>query len=98
MSLVFPPESDQIRSMVAYRALGRHEDFVKFLQCLAGDHRWKMPHSRRLAAGGHRRGCATVAHPMHNKLERRYGHPHLHFVTCSCYRRRPLLRCNLCGL
>jgi putative transposase len=29
---------------------------------------------------------------MKNKLERRYGHQHLHFITCSCYRRRPLLR------
>jgi putative transposase len=26
-----------------------------------------------------------------NRLERRYGHRHLHFITCSCYRRRPLL-------
>ncbi|MFZ0886144.1 MAG: transposase [Candidatus Acidiferrales bacterium] len=29
---------------------------------------------------------------MRNKLERLYGHQHLHFITCSCYRRRPLLR------
>ena len=29
---------------------------------------------------------------MQNKLERRYGHQHLHFITCSCYRRRPFLR------
>lgn len=29
---------------------------------------------------------------MRNKLERRYGHQHLHFITCSCYRRRPFLR------
>ena len=28
---------------------------------------------------------------MKNRLERRYGHGHLHFITCSCYRRRPLL-------
>lgn len=28
---------------------------------------------------------------MSNKLERRYGQRHLHFITCSCYRRRPLL-------
>jgi putative transposase len=26
-----------------------------------------------------------------NRLERRYGMGHLHFITCSCYRRRPLL-------
>ena len=25
------------------------------------------------------------------KLERRYGQRQLHFITCSCYRRRPLL-------
>jgi putative transposase len=29
---------------------------------------------------------------MKNRLERRYGHQHLHFITCSCYRRMPLLR------
>jgi putative transposase len=28
---------------------------------------------------------------MRNKLERRYGHQHLHFITCSCYRRHALL-------
>jgi putative transposase len=28
---------------------------------------------------------------MKNRLERRYGHRHLHFITCSCYRRRLLL-------
>jgi putative transposase len=32
-----------------------------------------------------------VAQAMSNKLERRYGQRHLHFITCSCYRRRPLL-------
>ena len=26
-----------------------------------------------------------------NPLERRYGYRHLHFITCSCYHRRPLL-------
>jgi putative transposase len=28
---------------------------------------------------------------LKNRLERRYGQSHLHFITCSCYRRRPLL-------
>jgi putative transposase len=28
---------------------------------------------------------------LKNRLERRYGLHHLHFITCSCYRRRPLL-------
>jgi len=28
---------------------------------------------------------------MHKKPERRYGHQHLHFITCSCYRRLPFL-------
>jgi putative transposase len=28
---------------------------------------------------------------MKNPLERRYGQHHLHFITCSCYQRRPLL-------
>jgi REP element-mobilizing transposase RayT len=32
-----------------------------------------------------------VAQAKSNKLERRYGQRHLHFITCSCYRRRPLL-------
>ena len=27
-----------------------------------------------------------------HKLERRYGQRHLHFITCSCYRRLPFLR------
>ena len=26
---------------------------------------------------------------MKNRLERRYGWGHLHFITCSCYRRLP---------
>ncbi|HVA94171.1 MAG TPA: transposase [Candidatus Dormibacteraeota bacterium] len=29
---------------------------------------------------------------MANKLIRIYGRGHLHFITCSCYRRKPLLR------
>jgi len=29
---------------------------------------------------------------MRNRLERHYGHHHLHFITCSCYRRLPFLR------
>lgn len=28
---------------------------------------------------------------MRHRLERRYGLGHLHFITCSCYRRMPLL-------
>jgi putative transposase len=28
---------------------------------------------------------------LKNRLERRYGQRHLHFITCSCHRRRPLL-------
>jgi len=28
---------------------------------------------------------------MINRLERRYGLGHLHFITYSCYRRKPLL-------
>jgi putative transposase len=28
---------------------------------------------------------------LKNPLERRYGQHHLHFITCSCYRRLPLL-------
>jgi putative transposase len=29
--------------------------------------------------------------PVRQKLERWYGHGHFHFITCSCYRRLPLL-------
>ena len=29
---------------------------------------------------------------MPKNLKRYYGHKHLHFITCSCYRRLPLLR------
>lgn len=29
---------------------------------------------------------------MRHKLERHYGQRHLHFITCSCYRRLPFLR------
>ena len=28
---------------------------------------------------------------MPKNLKRYYGHGHLHFITCSCYRRKPLL-------
>jgi hypothetical protein len=28
---------------------------------------------------------------MKRRLERHYGLGHLHFITCSCYRRKPLL-------
>ena len=51
-------------------------------------HFW-VPHSRLPGVG--RRGCATAARTMRNKLERRYGQRQLHFITCSCYRRQPLL-------
>ncbi|MGA8869883.1 MAG: transposase, partial [Candidatus Acidiferrales bacterium] len=42
-------------------------------------------------------GCRTLpvlkgARPrMKHRLERRYGLGHLHFITCSCYHRLPLL-------
>jgi len=29
--------------------------------------------------------------PLTHRLERRYGSGHLHFITCSCYRRLPFL-------
>jgi putative transposase len=35
---------------------------------------------------------SVPAATMRHKLERRYGQRHLHFITCSCYRRRPFLR------
>jgi putative transposase len=37
------------------------------------------------------KGAGFGSCPLKNPLERRYGHRHLHFITCSCYRRLPLL-------
>ncbi len=45
---------------------------------------FRVPHSRR------RRGCATVAQAMPDKLERRYARRQLYFIACRRYRRRPL--------
>jgi REP element-mobilizing transposase RayT len=45
----------------------------------------RVPHPCR------RQGCAALTRPITNKLERRYGHGHLHFITCSCYRRQRFL-------
>ncbi len=36
-------------------------------------------------------GAFPAAPPMPRKLKRYYGQGHLHFITCSCYRRSPLL-------
>ena len=33
----------------------------------------------------------TATKPPKQRLERRYGLGHLHFITCSCYRRLPFL-------
>ena len=38
------------------------------------------------------RGFDFSSGSMANKLIRRYGQGHLHFITFTCYRRRPLLR------
>ena len=44
----------------------------------------RVPHSLR--------GLQRVREArMKNRLERWYGQGHLHFITCSCYRRKPLL-------
>lgn len=37
------------------------------------------------------KGAGFGSCPLKNPLERRYGNRHLHFITCSCYRRLPLL-------
>src|SRR5277367_2074633 len=49
---------------------------------------FRVPHSRLPGVG--RRGCATVARAMGNKLERRFGRRQLHFIVRGCSR-RPLL-------
>ena len=36
-------------------------------------------------------GRAWGSRSMPKGLTRRYGQGHLHFITCSCYRRLPLL-------
>lgn len=35
------------------------------------------------------RGPKSAVLPRKNRPKRRYGHGHLHFITFSCYRRRP---------
>jgi putative transposase len=47
-----------------------------------------VPHSLRF--GQRVRSVHFIV--LRNKLERRYYQRHLHFITCSCYRRLPLLR------
>ena len=47
----------------------------------------RVPHSLRF---GQRVRRVSLIVPR-NKLERRYGQRQLHFITCSCYRRRPFL-------
>ena len=37
------------------------------------------------------KGAGSGSLPLKYPLERRYGQRHLHFITCSCYRRLPLL-------
>jgi hypothetical protein len=49
---------------------------------------FRVPQSRLPGVG--RRGCATVARAMSNKLERPFGRRQLHFITCGCYGRRLL--------
>jgi putative transposase len=36
--------------------------------------------------------CFSVRRRMPKNLKRYYGQKHLRFITCSCYRRLPLLR------
>ena len=40
-------------------------------------------------------GCGVFFILMHRKLKRCYGKHDLHFITCSCYRRLPLLGSKL---
>jgi putative transposase len=47
----------------------------------------RVPHRLRVLANG--AGFDFLS--MKQKLERRYGFGDLHFITCSCYRRMPLL-------
>jgi len=51
---------------------------------------FRVPHSLRVVQRVRVRNLA-MWNPLKNPLERRYGCGHLHFITCSCYQRRPLL-------
>jgi hypothetical protein len=37
------------------------------------------------------KGAVLFCFPILRELRRRYRFQHLHFITCSCYRRLPLL-------
>ncbi len=41
---------------------------------------------------GRERAACTMGFAMPSGLHRTYGAHHLHFITCSCYRRLPFLR------
>jgi putative transposase len=45
--------------------------------------------------GGYDAAC-TMGFVMPSGLHRTYGAHHLHFITCSCYRRLPFLRTARC--
>jgi hypothetical protein len=47
-----------------------------------------VPHPFRVVCG---KGGPLVYSGMPRRLKRYYGRGHLHFITCSCYRRLPLL-------
>jgi hypothetical protein len=49
-----------------------------------------VPRSCVLGKGGHEAAC-TMKFIMPSGLHRTYGAHHLHFITCSCYRRLPFL-------
>jgi len=47
--------------------------------------------NQRCGPSPHSPSCAVTLFSMGSKLKRYYGAGHLHFITCSCYRRQPLL-------
>ncbi len=49
-----------------------------------------MPRPRAFCEGGHDAAC-TILLVVPSGLHRTYGAHHLHFITCSCYRRLPFL-------
>jgi len=50
-----------------------------------------VPRPCVLGKGGSDAAC-TMGFVMPSGLHRTYGAHHLHFITCSCYRRLPFLR------
>jgi len=75
-----PPDPNRATEIV-----GANSRFVSLLMTLVRFYALGAPSLRVL------QGRVLVWSLMPEGLQRRYGQGHLHFITCSCYRRLPLL-------